>query len=299
MDTLLASWVRSLRAAGRAPTTVGSYLSDTRHLLNHVGGDTPVEVITRRQIEEFLVAGMDAGLAPATVARRFRSLQQLYRWLDDEDEIDVSPMAKMKPPTVVVQPPDVITADELRALLAACKPAGKGQDRGDRFERTRDTAMILLLATTGVRSAELIGLTVDGLNLNAETFTVLGKGNRQRLVALLPQPAEALDRYLRERRKHPAHKLPALWLGAKGVLTDSGLRQLLERRCRVAGIRAINPHLFRHTFAHEAKRRGMADDALMQIAGWRSAQMLHRYGASAAAERGRDAHRKLFGEDRL
>ena len=90
-------------------------------------------------------------------------------------------------------------------------------------------------------------------------------------------------------------KLPNVWLGPRGPLTDSGLRQLLERRCAKAGIRPINPHLFRHTFAHEAKRRGMADDALMSVAGWRSPQVLHRYGASAAAERARESHRKLFG----
>jgi integrase len=72
---------------------------------------------------------------------------------------------------------------------------------------------------------------------------------------------------------------------------------MLDRRCAQAGIRHINPHLFRHTFAHEAKKRGMADEALMQIAGWRSSQMLHRYGASAAAERAREAHRKLFGDE--
>ena len=64
-----------------------------------------------------------------------------------------------------------------------------------------------------------------------------------------------------------------------------------------AGIEHINPHRFRHTFAHEAKSRGMSDGDLMVIAGWQSPQMLHRYGASAAADRARDSHRRLFGKD--
>ena len=81
-------------------------------------------------------------------------------------------------------------------------------------------------------------------------------------------------------------------------MTDSGLRQLLERRCHDAGLEPINAHRFRHTFAHRAKTRRMADDALMQVAGWRSPQMVQRYGASAAAERAREQHRKLFGDDR-
>ncbi len=268
-----------------------------RHLSTFVATPEP-ETINRRQIEEFLVAGLERGLSPATIARRFRSLQQFFRWASEEGEIDVNPMARMKPPTVPLQPPEVLTDDEIKRLLEACRNK-PNHGRSGEFERRRDTAMMLLLVTTGIRSGELLGLRVDDVHLNVETFTVTGKGNRQRIVALLPQPAEALDRYLRARRKHAYAAAPNLWLGERGPLTSAGLRQLLDRRCEAAGLRHVNPHLFRHSFAHRAKQRGMSDDALMNVAGWRSAQMLNRYGASAAAERGRAAHRKLFGEDRL
>jgi integrase len=88
-------------------------------------------------------------------------------------------------------------------------------------------------------------------------------------------------------------------LGRKGRLTQDGLRQMLERRCTDAGIAHIDPHRFRHTFAHEANKRGTHDDALMQVAGWQSPQMLLRYGKSAATERAREAHRQHFGNERL
>jgi site-specific recombinase XerD len=302
VDDLIESWARSLRARNRSQGTIASYRADTRHLLDHLGGDVAVEDVSRRQIEDFLAAGLDRGLSPATVARRFRSLQQLYRWLHVEGEIDTNPMAGLEPPSVPVQPPDVLTDAEIKALIAACRErVGTGDNgRSGQFEARRDTAMVLLLITTGVRASELIGLTVDDIHFNVETFTVLGKGGRERNVTLLPQPAEALDRYIRARRKHPAAKSTnRLWLGEKGPLTDSGLRQLLERRCKAAGIRKANPHLFRHTFAHLAKKRGMADESLMAIAGWNTSQMLQRYGASATAERARDSHRLLFGDDRL
>ena len=304
---LIDSWERSLRAANRSQQTLRSYRSDLLALSEFVDGD--LVDATKADIEGFLVATRDKGRADATVARFYRSFQQFFKWAEAEGEIDATPMARMKPPKVVERPPDVISRDSFDKLIEACRGervncvrrrtrvnggiGGKAYD----FECRRDEAMVRLLWTTGVRAGELMGMGVADVDLRDEVFTVTGKGNRMRMVALLPQPAEAVDRYLRARRRHTDHASPWLWLGRKGRLTQDGLRQMLERRCDDAGIGHINPHRFRHTFAHEAKKRGIADDALMQIAGWQSPQMLWRYGASAAAERAREAHRKIFGDD--
>lgn len=290
VDTsLLDSFERHLRARNRSPATITAYRNDAmafaRWLTEHTDV-TDLAAVKGADVEGFLADSVSSGKAPATVARRYRSLLQLYKWMEREEEVAVSPMAKLRPPSVPVDPPPVITAADLRALLDACKGIG--------FTERRDTAMVLMLTTTGIRSAEIMGLEVADIDMKSGTFTVLGKGRRHRVVELLPKTAEALDRYLRARRLHDARNEPALWLGAKGPLTDSGLRQLLERRCLAAGIKPINPHRFRHTFAHEAKKIGMSDGDLMNVAGWQSPQMLQRYGASAAAERARESHRKLF-----
>jgi integrase len=71
---------------------------------------------------------------------------------------------------------------------------------------------------------------------------------------------------------------------------------MLERRCEAAGIEHLNPHSFRHRFAHIWRVRGGGDSELMAVTGWRSPQMLQRYGRSAVAERARDQQRRLFGE---
>jgi len=290
---LAGSFRRKLLAENKSPRTVQTYGDALRlfgEFLVDRGMPLALPHIRREHVEAFVTDQL-ARYRPATASNRYRTLNLFFSWCVAEGEITRSPMQRMQAPTVPVQPPPVLTADELRRLFRACQ--------GTLFRQRRDMAILRLFVDTGMRLAELAGIQVEDLDREYNVVAVLGKNRRPRLCPFGRKTALALDRYLRVRGQREDAARPELWLGNSGPMTVNGSGHAVRRRAAEAGVEHVHPHRFRHTFAHEWLAAGGAEIDLMQLAGWHSRTMLTRYGASAAAERARDAHRRLALGDRF
>lgn len=282
---------RNLRIKKLSALTVRSYRQAYDDLLLIHGGRDVAE-LTKTDLEDWQLDA-ETRLADTTVAIRFRSLRTFFNFLQKEEEIVVSPMARMKEPKSVDRPPPILDDDQLKALLKVCE--GKG------FEDRRDTAIIRLWCEPGSpRVAEMSGILLADLDMRKDQVTVRGKGNKTREIPIGAKTGMALDRYLRLRSRHRQAHLPELWLGVKGgAFKVTGVTRMLSRRAVEAGLGHVHPHQLRHSAAHAWKDSGNSSEDMMELFGWSSDEMPRRYGRSASTARAHRAARRASLGDRL
>jgi integrase/recombinase XerD len=193
-----------------------------------------------------------------TIQTYARSARAFFRWLVFRGTLDVNPFDRVVFPKVGKPLIQTITDEEFEQLLLACAPPNETSPLAERAT-VRNRAILWLLYDTGVRVSELINLRVGDLDRKKGVITVLGKGSKERRIALGQNCLRNLSYYLDKHR--PDEEELAEWGSAgedhlflsetRQPLTKNGMEMLFRRLRQRAGLtgKRISPHIFRHTFA--------------------------------------------------
>ena len=287
LAALLPSWELALRAERKSAQTIKSYGDGVRGFIRWCEDNGHCPALDRDLVKNFVADLLAAGAEPATARARQLGVRRFSAWLEEEGEIDDDPLLGLKAPKLDAKVTESLTDDELRRLIKACG--------GKEFRDRRDEAIVRLMAETGMRAGELIALSVDDVDLTRGLVTVRrGKAGKGRVAPFGPHTARAIDRYLRMRRTHRLAETNAVWLGDRGKeLAYFGLRNTLQYRAELAGLKGFHVHLMRHTAATRWLRAGGSEGGLMAVAGWSTRDMIDRYTGASASERAADEARCL------
>jgi len=220
-----------------------------------------------------------------TIARRLSSLRRLYEYLLREDQIKHNPVSTVDAPRLGRSLPKTLTESEVEALLDAPDI--------EQVTGVRDKTMLELLYATGLRVSELVGLTVQQINLRQGVVRVTGKGNKERLVPMGEEANQWLDRYLSSARSEILnHALSdALFPSNRGrAMTRQTFWYMVKRYTVVAGIKkTLSPHVLRHAFATHLINHG-ADLRVVQMLLGHSDISTTQIYTHVARERLKDLH---------
>jgi len=252
-DVAVEEYLAYLRVErGLSVNTMAAYGRDLQRLTEffETAGVEDLRRATPSTLASFLRELSTDGLAPRSQARRWIAVRGLFRWLRSEQMIEHDLTQQVRMPKSGRKLPDVLSREEVRALIAA---PGVESPLG-----LRDTALLELMYGTGCRISEAVHLTRTRLQLDQGLVLLEGKGSKQRLVpvggfatAALLAWLEAGRPVLDARRKKPPKHSPYVFLTKRGhPISRQGVFLRVRQHAANAGIsRDLSPHKLRHSFA--------------------------------------------------
>jgi integrase/recombinase XerD len=277
-DAVLAGFIQHLRVErGLSPCTWASYGYQIRGYLRFlVGrGQTPVTA-TRDDVMAYLEARRDARLASSSLFAAAIAIRQFHRFLAERGHASTDPTIGMKLPKFKQRLPEPLSVPEMARLLDA--------PIGSKFNHVRNKAMLELMYATGMRVSELLGLTVERVDLEGCSARVCGKGGRERIVPFGNKAKEAILYYLGARNQLRPIPHAVLFMNSHGQALNRGTFWWeLRRMAKKAGLKdRITPHQIRHSSATHLLAGGADIRVLQEFMGHSSIMTTQRYAHVAS-----------------
>lgn len=263
-DPDLAAFLQHLDGEKNASVhTLDNYARDIGQFAAFTWPDTeppfPWSGLTRLHARAFLADVQKSGARPATTGRKLSSLRSFCRFLVREGRIEANPFTGLPQPRRDRNLPDILSAEQMGRLLDTPMELLKAQAEPDAFKRyaaARDTAILEVLYSSGIRLSELTSLREDRVDLFGGSVRVLGKGKKERLCPLGGPAVRALHEAMEARESFLASlgilkRPPALFLNKLGTpLSNRSIQRMMKQMLQAAGLNPeLSPHALRHSFA--------------------------------------------------
>lgn len=299
METLIQNFLEYIeKRKNYSPMTVKSYSVDLHQFSGFLESrfkTSSANILNK--IDNVIIRGFLAELAKNDVSgksrgRKLAALRSFFSWLIREGYLSHNPAKSVSSPRAEKKLPTFLTIPEMEALLSqpeASNPLG-----------ARDAALIELLYGTGIRSAELVGLSLSDIDLQGRFARVMGKGSKERIVPFGEPAADKIQLYLPFRRelcaKNKSERITdRLFLNHRGTsLTTRSVRRIIAKYIRLAALKnRISPHSLRHSFATHLLNAGADLRSIQELLGHSSLSTTQKYtqiGIEQLIETYRRAH---------
>ena len=280
-------WLSHLSAERRmSPKTVEAYERDVRQFLGflteHAGELVTLKslaAIEPRDVRAFMASRRAGGIGSRSLMRSLAGARSFARFLERNGKGKVGALSAVRAPKVPKTLPKPISIDAAKQLTDTDLRAGEEREP---WVLARDAAVLALLYGSGLRISEALGLTREAVPApgKGDAITVTGKGNKTRMVPVLPRVLELIAEYV----SLCPYDLPdtkPIFLGAKGGPLSPRIVQLTMARLRGAlGLaETATPHALRHSFATHLLARGGDLRAIQELLGHASLSTTQIYTA--------------------
>jgi len=274
---------------GLAKNTLSAYGRDLTALLDHLEQRRIArpQDVQGSDVVSFLEALQGRGLSARTRARMLAAVRGFFKFLVREEVLAADPTRDLRLPRLGQRLPRSLSPDEVRQLLA---------NQADGVLAQRDGAMVELVYATGMRVSEAVSLKVNQLNLEAGYLTVLGKGNKERVVPIGTYARQRVIDYVQQARPQllKGRLSPHLFVTRTGrKLSRQAFWLRLRRLVLQTGVRGtVSPHTLRHAFATHLVEGGADLRAVQMMLGHADISTTQIY-THVARDRLRAVHRKF------